>query len=213
QVTSWLKKIYRNQAIPAYPVNAKTVDYLYGIMERNEARDRDLTLLIEETKQQAAKCKAEANYLQGVLGESLVISPFTLSKKGVRSLDTLASSAMALETKDTSLNNLFCAINDMTSELYATESKNKKMKLELVNLSHKLTAMLILESNIKKDLKNVEETVELRKATADSRQHKLTFLEAKSRDLMVRIKDTQEEIIATGLDQSLMHDALMYLSE
>ena len=44
-----------------------------------------------------------ANYLQGLLAESLDLSPSSLSSKGTSDLNVLVNSAMTLETKDTSL--------------------------------------------------------------------------------------------------------------
>lgn len=42
----------------------------------------------------------------------------------------------------------FCAINDMSSELYATESKNKELELELASMNKKLTAALAMEKRL-----------------------------------------------------------------
>lgn len=54
QVTLWLKKIYVNQPIPQYKVNARTVHILYELVECNEARDRGVSLLIEDMKQKVS---------------------------------------------------------------------------------------------------------------------------------------------------------------
>ncbi|NXE10398.1 HAUS1 protein, partial [Lophotis ruficrista] len=213
QVTLWLKKMYGNQPIPQYEVNARTVDILYELAECNEARDKDVSLLIEDMKQKAAEYEAETNYLQGILTETLDLSLSSLSGKGVSDLNVLVNSAMALETKDTSLTSFFCAINDMTSELYATESKNREMELELSDIRNKLTAALILEKRLEEDLKKTEELLEVEKAKADSRARNLKFLKDKSEDLKIRIKAAEEQLAATGLDQSLTHEALVSLSE
>ncbi|XP_010127167.1 PREDICTED: HAUS augmin-like complex subunit 1, partial [Chlamydotis macqueenii] len=102
-VTLWLNKIYGNQPIPQYEVNARTVDILYELAECNEARDRDVSLLIEDMKQKAAEYEAETGYLQGILTESLGLSLSSLSSEGISYLNVLVNSAMTLETKDTSL--------------------------------------------------------------------------------------------------------------
>ncbi|XP_009276725.1 PREDICTED: HAUS augmin-like complex subunit 1 [Aptenodytes forsteri] len=213
QVTLWLKKIYGNQPIPQYEVNARTVDILYELVECNEARDRDVSLLIEDMKQKAAEYEAEANYLQGLLAESLDLSLSSLSSEGTSYLNVLVNSAMTLETKDTSLASFFCAINDMTSELYATESKNREMELELTNIRKKLTAALMLEKQLEGDLKKTEERLEVEKAKADSQSQNLKFLKDKSEDLKIRIKAAEEQLAATGLNQSLTHESLVSLSE
>lgn len=49
-------------AVPKYDVNERTVDILYGVMECNEERDKDVTLLIEDMKDQAAQYEAESEF-------------------------------------------------------------------------------------------------------------------------------------------------------
>ncbi|NWX43836.1 HAUS1 protein, partial [Steatornis caripensis] len=188
QVTLWLKKIYGNQPIPQYEVNARTVDILYNLVECNEARDRDVSLLIEDMKQKATEYEAEANYLKGLLTESLDLSLASLSSEGTNYLDVLVDSAMILETKDTSLTSFFCAINDMTSELYATESENREMELESKSIRKKLTAALKLEKQLEEDLKKTEELLEVEKAKADRQTQNLKFLRRKFEDLKISIK-------------------------
>ncbi|KAM6302372.1 HAUS augmin-like complex subunit 1 isoform 2-T2 [Podargus strigoides] len=103
RVTLWLQKIYGNEPIPKYEMNARTVDILYELVECNEATDGDVSLLIENMNQEAAKYEAEAKYLECLLMESLGLSPDSLSEEGTRHLNDLVHSAMTLETKDTSL--------------------------------------------------------------------------------------------------------------
>ncbi|KAM6036722.1 HAUS augmin-like complex subunit 1 [Theristicus caerulescens] len=213
RVTAWLKKIYENQPIPEYEVNERTVDILYEIMECNEARDRDVSLLIEDMKQKATEYEAEANYLQGILTESLDLSPGSLSSEGASFLDVLVDSAMVLETKDTSLGSFFCAINDMTSELYATESKNRELEAELTSMRKKLTAALMLEKQLEQDLKKTEDLLEAENIKADRESQTLQFLKRKSEDLRIRVKHAEEQLAAVGLDESLTHEALVSLSE
>ncbi|XP_063175456.1 HAUS augmin-like complex subunit 1 isoform X2 [Chroicocephalus ridibundus] len=213
RIALWLKKIYKNQPIPAFEANKRTVDILYDLAERNEARDRDVSLLIEDMMQKATEYEAEAKYLQGLLGESLALSPSSLSSKGTSYLDVLVNSAMILETKDTSLVSFFCAINDMTSELYATELKNRQMELELKDRMKKLTGALMLEKQIREDLEKTEKYLELEMSKAEYQSQKIKFLTDKSKDFKVRIKAAEDQLTATGLHKSLTHESLMSLSE
>ncbi|KAM6037470.1 HAUS augmin-like complex subunit 1 [Chlamydotis macqueenii] len=103
RVTLCLKKIYGNQHIPQYKVNARIANILYELVECNESRDRDVSLLTEDMKQKATQYEAEANSLQGLLTESLDLSLSSLSSEGTSYLNVLVNSAMTLETKDTSL--------------------------------------------------------------------------------------------------------------
>ncbi|KFU95216.1 HAUS augmin-like complex subunit 1, partial [Chaetura pelagica] len=211
QVSLWLQNMNRNQLIPRYKEAA--VGALREMAEGSGASGRDLSLLIEDMKEKESAYKTEAKSLQGVLTERLGLSLSSLSKEATNCLDVLVSSAMALETKDTSLTSFFCAINDMTSELYATEAKNKKMEAEVTKMRAKLTAALLLEERLKGDITKTEEHLDTEEVKADLREHNLDFLSRKSVDIDSRIRATEEQITATGLDQSLTHEALMNLSE
>ncbi|NWW28100.1 HAUS1 protein, partial [Falcunculus frontatus] len=149
QVTLWLKKIYGDKPVPVYEVNERTVDILHEVMECSEERDRDVSLLIEDMKDQATKYEAEANYWQDILGESLGLSVGSLSQEAAAVLDDLVECAMVLEVEDTSLSSFYCAINYMTSELLKIKSKNREMELKLKTLTTKLTSALMMETQLR----------------------------------------------------------------
>ncbi|NWI83959.1 HAUS1 protein, partial [Dryoscopus gambensis] len=205
QVTLWLKKIYGDMPVPKYEVNERTVDILHEVMEFNEENDRDVSLLIEDMKDQATKYEAEANYWQDILGESLGLSVGSLSQEGTMALNDLVESAMALEVEDTSLTSFYSAINHMSSELFKTKSENREMERKLKTLTEKLTSALMLEKQLDEDIEKVEQSQKAENAKAESRSKNLKFLEDKSEDLKIKIEDAQKKLIATGLDQSLTH--------
>ncbi|NXU75342.1 HAUS1 protein, partial [Oreotrochilus melanogaster] len=213
QVGLWLRKIYGNKPIPQFEVTETSVNILYEIAMYNEARDREIPLLIENMKQKTAEYEAEAKYLQSILEESLGLSPSRLSHKASQCLDVLAKSAMILETKDTSLVSFFSAISDMTAELYATEAKNRKMKRELIRMRDKLTATLLLEQKLKEDIKKTEKQLEEASIRSEIQKRDLKFLTDKSLDMAIRIRTAEEKFMASGFDESLTHDSLMELSE
>ncbi|NXU39366.1 HAUS1 protein, partial [Drymodes brunneopygia] len=213
QVTLWLKKIFGDEPVPVYEVNERTVDILHEVMECNEERDKDVLLLIEDMKDRAAKYKAQAEFWQEILEESLGLSEGSLSQEATADLTDLVESAMKLEVENTSLTSFYSAINSMTSELYETKSKNQEMEQKLNTLTKKLTSSLTLEKQLKEDVKKVEESQAAEKVKAAIRSKNLKFLEDKTKDLKIRIRDAEDEILATGLDRSLTHDALMQSSE
>ncbi|NXB21588.1 HAUS1 protein, partial [Rhagologus leucostigma] len=213
QVTLWLKKIYGDMPVPKYEVNERTVDILHEVMEFNEESDRDVSLLIEDMKDRATKYEAEAKYWQDILGESLGLSLGSLSQEAATALNDLVESAMALEVEDTSLTSFYSAINYMSSELFKTKSENREMELKLKTLTEKLTSALMLEKQLDEDIEKIEESQKAENAKAESRSKNLKFLEDKSEDLKIRIRDAQKKLIATGLDQSLTHEALVKASE
>ncbi|XP_008164276.2 HAUS augmin-like complex subunit 1 isoform X2 [Chrysemys picta bellii] len=213
RVTLWLKRTFGDQPIPQYEVNSRTVDILYELAECNETRDKDVSLVIDDMKQKTAEYESEANYLQELLMESVNLSFNSLSSAGTSYLNALVDSAMALETRDTSLASFIPAINDLTSDLHTTESRNREMELELTSLRKKLTAALVLEKHLQEDLKKTEEHLAMEKAKADSRTQNMKFLKDKSEDFKFRIKAAEEQLSASGMDPSLTHQSLVSLSE
>uniref|UniRef100_A0A8B9U1K2 HAUS augmin like complex subunit 1 n=1 Tax=Anas zonorhyncha TaxID=75864 RepID=A0A8B9U1K2_9AVES len=213
QVTLWLKEVFENQPIPHYEVNPQTVDILYNLKEYSETRERDLAFLVEDTEQKAAEYEAQAKYLEDLLTKGLGLSLSSLSSEGTTYLNTLVNSAITLGTKDTSLASFFCAINDMSSELYATESKNKELELELASMNKKLTAALAMEKRLEEDLRKTRDYLEVERVKAESRSQNLKFLRDKSEDFKIRIKAAEEKLAANGLDYSLMHQSLVSMSE
>ncbi|OPJ86953.1 HAUS augmin-like complex subunit 1 isoform X2 [Patagioenas fasciata] len=164
-------------------------------------------------KQMAAEYEAKANYLASILRESLNLSPSSLSSEAASDLNILVDSAMTLDTKDTSLASFFAAINDMTLELYTTESKNREMEQELTQMKKRITNALLMEKQLNEDVKKPGEILELEKGREDSQRQKLEFITKKSKEFKILIQEAQDHLIATGLDHSLTHKALIDLSE
>ncbi|XP_074064724.1 HAUS augmin-like complex subunit 1 [Macrotis lagotis] len=213
KIALWLKKIFGDQPIPKYEVNPRTTDILYHLLECNQARDRDVFLVIEDLKQKAREYESEAKYLQDLLMESVNLSFTSLSNMGNSYLNALVDSALVLETKDTSLASFIPAVNSLTADLFHTKARNEEMEVELSKLGKNLTATLILEKCLQEDLKKAELHLSMEKAKVDSRISNIDFLKAKSDDLRLRIKAAEEQLSARGMDASLSHQSLMALSE
>ncbi|KAM7166408.1 HAUS augmin-like complex subunit 1 isoform 2-T2 [Macrochelys suwanniensis] len=129
KITLWLKRTFGDQPIPQYEVNSRTVDILYELMECNETRDRDVSLVIDDMKQKTAEYESEVNYLQDLLMESVNLSFNSLSSAGTSYLNALVDSAMALETKDTSLaRDLKKTEEHLAMEKAKADSRTQNMK-------------------------------------------------------------------------------------
>lgn len=194
-------------------MNPRTTEVLYHLAERNRVRDRDVQLVTEDLKQKASEYESEAKHLQDLLMESLNFSPANLSSTGSRYLNALVDSAMALETKDTSLTSFIPAVNDLTSDLFRMKSKNEEIKLELEKLEKNLTATLVLEKCLREDLKKAELHLSFERAKVDSRLQNMDFLKAKSEEFRLGIKAAEEQLSTRGMDASLSHQSLVALSE
>eukprot|EP00069_Balaena_mysticetus_P005756 bmy_18260T0 len=215
QVAAWLKNIFGDHPIPQYEVNPRTTQILHHLSERNRVRDRDAYLVIEDLKQKAREYESEAKHLQDLLLESVNFSPANLSSTGSRYLNALVDSAVALETKDTSLARIsfIPAVNDLTSDLFCTKSKNEEIKLELAKLEKNLTATLVLEKCLQEDLKKAELHLSTERAKVDNRLQNMDFLKAKSEEFRSGIRAAEERLSARGMDASLSHQSLVALSE
>ncbi|XP_008063180.2 HAUS augmin-like complex subunit 1 [Carlito syrichta] len=213
QVAAWLKKIFGNHPIPQYEVNQRTTELLHHLSERNRARDRDVHLVIEDLRQKAGEYKSEAKHLQDLLRESVNFSPASLSGIGSQYLNALVDSAVALETKDTSLASFIPAVNDLTSDLFRTKSKNEEIKMELVKLEKNLTATFVLEKCLREDLKKAELHLSAERAKVDSHLQNMDFLKVKSEEYRFGIKAVEEQLSARGMDATLSHQSLVALSE
>ncbi|KAL7985736.1 hypothetical protein Chor_013668 [Crotalus horridus] len=192
KVTSWLKKLFGDQPVPLYEVNARTVDILHELAECNESRDGDVRLLIEDTKQKAAEYESDGTFN----GESE-----SFPQQPIESQHELPKQPSGYCRGSGDKGHISCqvgfipAINDLTSDLYGAQSKNKQLEFELSTLRRKLTSALVLEKRLQ-----------------DRRQY-MKFLIEKSEDIKCQIKSTEEQLSASGLDASLTHDSLVTLSE
>ncbi|XP_024590490.1 HAUS augmin-like complex subunit 1 isoform X3 [Neophocaena asiaeorientalis asiaeorientalis] len=192
QVAAWLKKIFGDHPIPQYEVNPRTTQILHHLSERNRVRDRDVYLVIEDLKQKAREYESEAKHLQDLLLESVNFSPANLSSTG---------------------SSFIPAVNDLTSDLFCTKSKNEEIKLELAKLEKNLTATLVLEKCLQEDLKKAELHLSTERAKVDSRLQNMDFLKAKSEEFRSGIRAAEEQLSARGMDASLSHQSLVALSE
>ncbi|XP_059974971.1 HAUS augmin-like complex subunit 1 isoform X2 [Mesoplodon densirostris] len=213
QVAAWLKEVFGDHPIPQYEVNPWTTQTLHHLSERNRVRDRDVYLVIEDLKQKAREYESEAKHLQDLLLESVNFSPANLSSTGSMYLNALVDSAVALETKDTSLASFIPAVNDLTSDLFCTTSKNEEIKLELAKLEKNLTATLVLEKRLQEALKKAELHLSTERAKVDNRLQNMDFLKAKSEEFRSGVRAAEEQLSARGMDASLSHQSLVALSE
>lgn len=213
KIILWLKKIFGDKLLPPYEVNTRTVELLYQLAEWNEARDKDLTLVLEDQKLKTAEIKAEAGYLQELLTESLGPSYTNLSRMGNTYLNQLVDSCLALEIKDSSLASYIPAVNELSTDLVATEARNQELELELTNLRKKLTNAVVLEKTLEQDLRKAEEQCNMEKGKVEVRAQYLKILKDKSEEYKYKIQAAKDQLSSAGMEDSLTHRSLVSLSE
>ncbi|XP_075711069.1 HAUS augmin-like complex subunit 1 isoform X2 [Rhinoderma darwinii] len=213
KIILWLKKIFGDKLLPPYEVNTRTVDLLYQLAEWNEARDKDLTLVLEDQKLKTAEIKAEAGYLQELLTDSLGPSYTNLSRMGNTYLNQLVDSCLALEIKDSALASYIPAVNELSAELVTIEGSNQEFDSELTSLRKKLTNALVLEKTLEQDLRKAEEQCSVEKAKVEVRAQNLKKLKDKSEEYKYKIQTAKEQLSSAGMEDSLTHRSLVCLSE
>ncbi|ELW69391.1 HAUS augmin-like complex subunit 1 [Tupaia chinensis] len=82
-------------------------------------------------------------------------------------------------------------VNDLTSDLFHTKSKNEEIKLELEKLDKNLTATLVLEKCLREDLKKAELHLSTERAKVDNRLQNMDFLKAKSEEFRFGIRTAE----------------------
>ncbi|XP_053556510.1 HAUS augmin-like complex subunit 1 [Bombina bombina] len=209
KIVTWLKNIFGDKPIPQYEVNNRTIEILHQLAEWNEARDKDIALVTDDLKQKSAEVKAEAKYLQELLADSLGPSYSNLSRMSNNYLTQLIDSCVALELKDSSLSSYIPAVNELSSDLLAIEANNQEMELELTNLRKKLTEALVLEKSLEQDLKKAEEECLFEKNKVEVRLQNMKILKGKSEDYKYSIQTAQDQLSASGIDDSLTHRSLV----
>ncbi|KAG8456808.1 hypothetical protein GDO86_002554 [Hymenochirus boettgeri] len=213
KIVMWLKKMFGDKPVPPYEVNTRTVEILYQLAEWNEARDKDLTLVIDDLKLKSSEIKAEAKYLQDLLAEALGPSYTNLSRMGTNYLNQIVDSCLALELKDSSLSSYIPAVNDLSSELISVEMSNQELEAELTSLRKKLTDALVLEKSLEQDLRKAEEQCNSDKSKVEIRSQNMKKLKDKSEEYKYKIRAAQDQLTSAGMEESLTHRSLVSLSE
>ncbi|KAM3939874.1 HAUS augmin-like complex subunit 1 [Leptodactylus fuscus] len=216
KVVTWLKKLFGNKVLPPYEVNTRTMDLLYQLAKCNEARDKDLYLVLEDQKLKATEIKSDAASIQALLFDTLGPS-FTntsgLGRMGSTYLNQIIGSCLTLELKDSSLTSYICAVNEMDSELTTIENTNEELEVELRRLRQKLTKALVLERTLEQDVKKAEEQCSVEKAKLEVKEQNLKKMKAKSEEYKYKIQTAKDQLSSAGLEDSLTHRSLVSLSE
>eukprot|EP00062_Callorhinchus_milii_P022607 gi/632980569/ref/XP_007907107.1/ PREDICTED: HAUS augmin-like complex subunit 1 isoform X1 [Callorhinchus milii] len=206
-----LSDLFVDEQVPFYEVNAWTTDVLRRLMEINRERDNHGRQLLEDVRQKTKEYQAEASHMQEVLEESLGLTTNSLSSSGSSLLNSLVDCSLALDLKDTSRTSFVLAMNSLTSELTAAESRAQE--LEVKALSKKLTDKMVLEQLLEEDLRNVEEELPGAIAKAENNKQNMDFFTKKMKEWKKQQKFSERQLLEAGYQPELEHHALLELSE
>ncbi|XP_053528171.1 HAUS augmin-like complex subunit 1 [Artibeus jamaicensis] len=212
QIAARLKKIFGDHPIPQYEVNPRTTEILYHLAEHNRVSGRDVHLILEDLEQKASEYESESKHLLDLLLKGVNFSPASCSPTRSRYLNALLNSAVALETKDTSLASFLSVVNDLTSDLFCTKSKNKEIKPELAKVE-KNNCKFIIRKISTKGSQETDLHLSAEKTKVGNHVQNMDFLRAQSEELRFGIRATEETLLARGMDASLSHQSPAALPE
>ena len=68
QVHSWLEQLFQGEGgVPEYEINSQTIEQLYQMALRCQARERSAKVIIEDLEQKAEEYAAESKHTKAVL--------------------------------------------------------------------------------------------------------------------------------------------------
>jgi len=179
-VTEWLNTVYKYNKVPYFEVNSTTVDILYELAIKNQTRDADWEIEINDLEQKTLEYKSEANRLSKVL-DTAGISMRVLNSEAGQSLRALTDLALLFELNDIALSSYFMALSDFEKR-FESITQDRKIERELAsslqNDIAKSTATLI---ELKRVSNQFEEQKKQQKQVLASRSEAMRFMESKKK--------------------------------
>lgn len=198
--------------MPAYELNEHTVTVLHSLMRRNEQKEKDTQLLVEDLRQKADEYNAEGRRLGNIL--SLInLTPAALSQSGVASLRTLANLALILHTKNASESSYILALQHLEDETRKVEELQNAELRTLNRLVEKTKSAVIKRSALKNALDDLEgrlqdDDPELKKQVKETQ-----YIRKKAKEYHAQVHKTQASLDKVGVDPSVYHQALVSRAE
>ncbi|XP_031728455.1 HAUS augmin-like complex subunit 1 isoform X1 [Anarrhichthys ocellatus] len=213
KVNSWLSTVFGDQPVPHFEVNTRTVDVLYQLAQSSEVRCSDTALLSEDLKQKASEYQSEGAHYRDVLLQGVGLSYANLSKPADDYLSALVDTAMVLGVRDTSLGSFMPAVNNLTNTLLEEEKSNRRLEREIRALRNRLSATLVLRSNLQEDIDKTAKSQSVDSAKAEERMLNMDFVTAKAKELSSRRERAEAQLVSRNMDKSITHQAVVQLSE
>ncbi|XP_045215596.2 HAUS augmin-like complex subunit 1 [Mercenaria mercenaria] len=212
EVQIWLEKIFGDQSVPSYELNQFTVSVLYNLMHRNEQKEKDCQLLIEDLRQKAEEYNVESRRIENIL-QCINLTAASLSQSGLMSLRTLANLALSLQTKDASDTSFLLALQHLEDEIRRTEESRRAQQKILNSLVQKTKTAVLKYSALKKALedlerKSVEEQPEMEKHARDTQ-----FIRVKAKEYKSQVQKLEGVLEKSGADPSIYHGSLVQRAE
>ncbi|XP_033634493.1 HAUS augmin-like complex subunit 1 [Asterias rubens] len=212
EVRAWLERAFAGAPIPQYEINKRTMEILHGLMVKNQERDQEAQIVMEDCQQKTEEYHAEAVRLAGIL-QSVGLSATSLSQSGNVSLRTLASVAQTLGIKDASTSSYLLATMEMSRVAMETDEARQKEKRLSEQLFTKTKAALIKCNTLKKALQALEDQAEYQGPELEKKGQQAGVLNSKAREYTSQLHQLQAQLDQSSVEPSLYHQSLVKLSE
>lgn len=212
EVQVWLEKVFGEHMLPSYELNPFTVNLLYRLMKRNEKKEEDAELLVEDLRQKGEEYNAESRRLEKILG-GINLTTDSLSQSGLMSLRTLASLALSLKTKDASDTSFLLAIQHLEDEISRTEEACQAQQKILNNLVQKTKTAVMKHSALKKALDDLEKRSREEQPEVEKQARDTQFMRNKAKEYKTQVHKLESLLEKNGVDASIYHSSLVKRAE
>lgn len=212
EVQVWLEKIFGDHMLPSYELNPFTVGMLHIIMEKNERKEKDAQLLIEDLRQTAEEYNAESRRLEHIL-QGINLTSSSLSQSGLTSLRTLAGLALSLQTKDASDTSFLLAFQQLEDEICRTEELRRSQQKVLDNLIQKTKTAVVKHIALKKALEDIEKKSIEEHPQVEKQARETQFIRNKSKEYKTQVNKLESKLEKSGVDPSIYHSSLVKRAE
>ncbi|KAJ1489503.1 hypothetical protein T484DRAFT_1779848 [Baffinella frigidus] len=212
-------------AVPA--LSDASLAYLQRLSTASKARDGLNRRLAAEARRQGASQEAEATRAVAILErcslhfdrwdprsgdmKRVVQGQFPYSVGSC--VETLADSAIALDTKDASLNRLCAAVSRVDADLAAAEDAKMHQDAGTARLRRESAASLALLEKLQRIEEDFLARVEHDEAAEGEREQALSYLTAKQNQYKAAIGKYREELRTSGVSEEIYHARLILESE
>ncbi|XP_064609839.1 HAUS augmin-like complex subunit 1 [Liolophura sinensis] len=212
EVRAWLQCKFAGETIPPYEIREEIVEELYRLMKRNEAKDSEIQLVIDDLRQATSEYKAEAQR-EGRILNQVGFTPAALSQSGVTSLQTLNGVANALKLRDTSDTSYLLGLAELSDETFKVAEARKNTQHLTHQLQKKTKAVNIRENERKQELSTLDEQAAQQESEFKTKAKEVGFLQMKAKQYSSSLDKTKAVLGQRGLQPSLFHRELVKKAE
>ena len=193
-------------------LRAESIDFLRRLARASVRRDAAERGLAHDAERRAEQHQVAAAEVEGVL-QQCGLAPDSLPASVTGSLDTLASAAVALGTRDASLGSLYAAIDALERE----QAETRQAVQSELQLCDALRARLVQSDGLLQQLAEVQarcqEHAHCQAAESEARTRDLAMLEKKSAQYKQDIALLKAQLKRNGVSEKIYHSKLLQESQ